>query len=82
MDLENLNRDIKKLTNDTINVRNNISEGTYNQIYFKPFFRKYTIQKPQKIPPPPKNLNHDLKGISMEILYTYHQKNHSKKTCP
>lgn len=40
LDLENLHRFIKKLTNEIIDVEKNIGEGTSNKILFKNLFRK------------------------------------------
>jgi hypothetical protein len=80
VDMESLQRMIKKLSNEIVDMKRNAGEGTSNQRPYRPFFK---IPPPYKaIEPPPTNLNIDLGDVASDSFCTYHQENHSEKDCP
>lgn len=82
IDLENVHRVIKKITNEIIDVKRNIGENYSTQIPYQIVFRKLVEKKPLELPPPPPNLNIELDDVGMDNFFTYHQENHSKKKFP
>jgi hypothetical protein len=79
-DLENLQRMIKKLSNEIVDMKRSVGEGNQNQRPYKPFFK---INPPFKaIEPPPANLNIDLETVASDSFCTYHQENHSERDFP
>ena len=75
MDMESMQRLIKKLTNDIIDLKNNKGEGTKP---FKPFLKKKTDSTPQI----PVTSGINLEDYAMENYCHTHHVNHSERTCP
>jgi hypothetical protein len=71
MDLENLHRFIKKLTNEIIDVKINISESSSNQRPYQNFFKRRIENKPFELPLPHANLNIELDDVGMDTFCTY-----------
>ena len=72
--MESMQRVIKQLTNDVIDLKKNKGEGKKP---FKPFMKKRTYSSPQ-IPP---ILGINIEDYAMENYYRTHHANHSKRTC-
>jgi hypothetical protein len=79
-DIEYLQRMVKKLSNDIIDMKRTSREGNQVQRSYKPFFKRNPSLK--EIEPPPANLNIDLRNVASDSLCTYHQENHSERDCP
>ena len=75
MDMESMERVIKQLTNQIIDLSKNKGEGKKP---FKPFLKKRTSSSPQ-IPP---SLGINLEDYAMENYCHTHHVNHSERTCP
>jgi hypothetical protein len=77
--LENVVKLVKKLSNEVVDLINNVGEGYSKQKYFHPFFKKIdNLPKPLETP----GLTLNLDDFGMDNLCSYHQMNHSKKTFP
>jgi hypothetical protein len=79
-DIEYLQRMVKKLSNNIIDMKRNTREGNQGQRPYKPFFKRNPPFK--AIEHPPSNLNIDLGNVASNSFFTYHQENHSKRDCP
>jgi hypothetical protein len=79
-DIEDLQRMVKKLSNEIIDMKRNAGEGNQGQRPYKPFFKRNHPFK--AIEPPPANLNIDLGNVASDSFCTYHQENHSERECP
>jgi hypothetical protein len=79
-DIEYLQRMVKKLSNEIIDMKRSEGEGHQGQRPYKPFFKMNLPFK--EIEPPPTNLNIDLGNVASESFYTYHQEKHSKRDFP
>ena len=74
-DIEYLQRMVKKLSNEIIDMKKNAGEGNQGQRTYKPFFKRN--QPFKEIEPPPANLNIDLWIVASNSLCNYYQENHS-----
>ena len=74
-DMESMQRVIKQLTNDIIDLKKNKGEGKKP---FKPFMNKRTDFVPQI--PPTSGIN--IGDYAMENYCRTHHANHSERTCP
>ena len=75
--MDSIQRIIKKLTNEIIDLKKSNGEGKKP---FKPFIKKSTIiDTPPQIPP---SSGINLEEYVMEYFCHTHHANHSKKTCP
>jgi hypothetical protein len=79
-DIEDLQRMIKKLSNEIIDMKISAGEGNQGQRPYKPFFRRNPSFK--SIEPPPTNLNIDLGNVASDSFYTYNQDKHFERECP
>jgi ribonuclease HI len=79
-DIEDLQRMVKKLSNEIIDMKRNAGEVNQGQRPYKPFFKRNPPFK--AIEPPPANLNIDLGNVAYDCLCTYHQENHYERDCP
>ena len=79
-DIEDLQRMIKKLSNEIIDMKISEGEGNQGQRPYKPFFKINPSFK--AIEPPPSNLNIDLGNVASDSLFTYHQEKHSERDYP
>jgi hypothetical protein len=79
-DIEDLQRIVKKLSNDIIDMKINVGDGNQGQIPYNPFFKRNHPFK--AIEPPPTGLNIDLGNVVSDSFCTYHQENHSERECP
>jgi hypothetical protein len=79
-DMESLQRMVKKLSNEIVDMKRNVGEGTSIPSPYKPFFRKPPPFK--AIEPPPANLNIDLGEVASDSYCNYHQEHHSEKDFP
>jgi len=77
IDLESMLKMVKKLSNEVVDIKNNFSEGTFDERTFRPFHRRTNI--PKKIYRS-FQFKHKSRGIGDGQLFTFHQANHSKKT--
>jgi hypothetical protein len=69
-DIEDLQRMIKKFSNEIIDMKRSVGEGIQGQRPYKPFF---FLNPPFKaIEPPPANLNIDLGNVASNSFCTYH----------
>jgi len=80
VDMESLQRMVKKLSNEIVDMKRNVGEGTSNPRHYKPFFKKPSLYK--AIEPPPTNLNIDLGEVASDSFCNYHQEHHSEKDFP
>ena len=76
--MANMQRVIKQLMNDIINLNNNKGGGGRGQKPLKPFMKKRTYFFPQL--PPTFGIN--IEDYAMDNLCHTHHANHSKRTCP
>ena len=74
-DIKSMQRVIKQLTNEIIELKKNKAEGKKP---FKPFLKKKTSSSPQI--PPTSGIN--LEDYAIENYCHTHHVNHSKRTCP
>jgi hypothetical protein len=79
-DIEDLQRMVKKLSNEIIDMKRSVGEGNQGQRPYKPFFKRNPPFK--AIEPPPANLNIDLGNVASDSFCTYHQENHSERDFP
>jgi hypothetical protein len=79
-DIEYLQRMIKKLSNEIIDMKRSAGEGNQGQRPYKPFFKIYPPFK--EIEPPPTNLNIDLGNVASDSFCTYHQEKHYERYFP
>jgi hypothetical protein len=79
-DIEDLQRMVKKLSNEIIDMKISTWEGNQSQNPYKSFFKRN--QPFKAIEPPPSNLNIDLGNVASDSFCTYHQRNHSKREFP
>jgi hypothetical protein len=79
-DIEYLQRMIKKLSNEIVDMKRSVGEGNQGQRPYKPFFKRNPPFK--VIEPPPTNLNIDLGNVASDSFCTYHQEKHSERDCP
>jgi hypothetical protein len=79
-DIEYLQRMVKKLSNEIIDMKRSAGEGNQGQRPYKPFFKRN--QPFKAIEPPPANLNIDLGNVASDSFCTYHQENHSEREFP
>ena len=75
IDMESMQRVIKQLTNELIDLKKRKGEG---KKHFKPFMKKRIDFLPQL--PPTSGIN--IKDYAMENYYHTHHANHSERTCP
>jgi hypothetical protein len=74
-DMASMQRVIKQLTNDIVDLKKNKGEGKKP---FKPFMKKRTNYTPQI--PPTSGVN--IEDYAMENYYHTHHANHFERTCP
>ena len=74
-DMESMQRVIKKLMNDIIDLKKNKGEGMKP---LKPFMNKMTYYAPQI--PPTSSIN--IEDYAIDNFYHTHHENHSERTCP
>ena len=74
-DMESMQRVIKQLMNDIIDLKKNKGE---EKKLFKPFMKKRTYFVPQL--PPTSSIN--IEYYAMDNFYHTHHANHSERTCP
>jgi hypothetical protein len=79
-DKEDLQRMIKKLSNEIIDMKRSTGGGNQGQRPYKPFFKRNPSFK--AIEPPLANLNIDLGNVASNSFCTYHQEKHSERDCP
>jgi hypothetical protein len=79
-DIEDLQRMVKKLSNEIIDMKRNTGERNQGQRPYKHLFKRNPSFK--AIEPPPSNLNIDLGNVASDSFCTYHQENHSERDCP
>jgi hypothetical protein len=79
-DIEDLQRMIKKLSNEIVDMKRSVGEGNQGQRPYKPFFKRNPPFK--VIEPPPTNLNIDLGNVASDSFCMYHQEKHSERDCP
>jgi hypothetical protein len=79
-DLENLQRMIKKLSNEIVDMKRSVGEGNQIQSPYKLFFKSNPPFK--AIEPPPPNLNIDLGNVASNSFCTYHQEKHLERDYP
>jgi hypothetical protein len=79
-DIEDLQRMIKKLSNEIVDMKRSAREGNQGQRPYKPFFKRNPPFK--AIEPPPANLNIDLGNVASDSFCTYHQEKHSERDYP
>jgi hypothetical protein len=79
-DIEDLQRMVKKLSNEIIDMKISVREGNQGQRPYKPLFKRNPVFK--AIEPPPTNLNINLGNVASDSFCTYHQENHSERDCP
>jgi hypothetical protein len=79
-DIEYLQRMIKKLSNEIIDMKRSAGEGNSVHRPYKPFFKINPSFK--EIEPPPCNLNIDLGNVAFDSFCTYHQDKNSKRDFP
>jgi hypothetical protein len=79
-DIEDLQRMIKKLSNEIVDMKRSVGEGNQGQSPYKPFFKRNPPFK--VIEPPPTNLNIDLGNVAFDSFCTYHQEKHYERDCP
>ena len=77
MDMEKMQRIIKKLTNEIIDLKKNKGEGKKP---FKPFLKNKTNTDSTHQIPPTSGINLD--DYAMENYCCTHHANHSERTCP
>jgi hypothetical protein len=66
---------VKTLSNEVVDLKKNVGEGSSQQIFLT-FFKKTNNQtKPPETP----NLTLNLDELGMDNLYSYHQTNHLEK---
>ena len=70
-EIKDLQRMVKKLSNEIIDMKRNIGEGNQGQRPYKPFFKINPSFK--AIEPPPPNFNVDLGNVASDSFCTYHQ---------
>jgi hypothetical protein len=78
-DLDNMVKLVKKLSNEVVYLKKNIGEGSSKPRPFHPFFKRN--ENPPK-PPEVPSLTLNMDDFGMDNLCSYHQQNHSEKTCP
>jgi hypothetical protein len=70
---------VKKLSNEVVDLNRNDGEGSFKQKKILPFFKKkYNPPKPPETP----SLTLNIDDFGMDNFFSYHQMNHSEKTCP
>jgi hypothetical protein len=79
-DIQDLQRMVKKLPNEIIDMKRSVGEGNQGQMPYKPFFKRNPPFK--SIEPPLANLNIDLGNVASDSLCTYHQENHYERDFP
>jgi hypothetical protein len=79
-DIKYLQRMIKKLSNEIVDMKRSVGEGNQGQRTYKSFFKRNPPFK--AIEPPLANLNIDLGNLAFDSFFTYHQEKHSKRDCP
>ena len=75
--MESMQRVIKQLTNEIIDLNKKTGEGKKP---FKPFFKKKTSMDTPPLIPPTSGIN--LEDCAMENFCHTHHTNHSERTCP
>jgi len=79
-DIEDLQRMVKKLSNEIIDMKKSAGEGKEGQRPYKPFLKRNPPFN--AIEPSPSNLNIDMGNVASDSFCTYHQDKHSKRDCP
>jgi hypothetical protein len=78
-DIDSVVKLVKKLSNEVVDLKKNIGEGPSRNRTFHPFFKRSDNQhKPPEAP----QLTLNLDTFGSDNFYSYHQQNHSEKTCP
>jgi hypothetical protein len=78
--MEILQRMIKKLSNDIVDMKISARESTSNQRPYRHFFKRPPPFK--SIEPSLANLNIDLRDVALNSFYSYHKKNHFENNFP
>jgi hypothetical protein len=78
-DIDNVVKMVKKLSNEVVDLKNNVGEGSSKPQTFHPFFKK-PDNPPQ--PPEPPHMAFNLDSFSNDNFFSYHQQNHHERMCP
>jgi hypothetical protein len=77
-DLNSVVKLVKKLSNEVVDLKKNVGEGISRPRPFRPFFKRIdNFRKPPEVP----QITLNLDKFGMDNFYSYHQQNHSEKTC-
>ena len=70
---------VKKFSNEVVDLRKNVDEGSSRPRTFHPVFKRN-----ENTPRPPEvtQIALNLDNFRKDNLFSYHQQNHSAKTCP
>jgi hypothetical protein len=78
-DIDSVVKLVKKLSNEVVYLKKNTDEGSSNPRSFYPFFNRN--DNPPR-PPEAPQIALNLDNFGKDNFCSYHQQNHSKKTCP
>jgi hypothetical protein len=70
---------IKILSNEIVDKKRSVREGTSNQKPYRPFVRRPT--PPRVFEPPHADLNLDIGRVATDNYFNFHQDFHYEKTC-
>ena len=74
-DIDNVVKLVKKLSNEVVDLKKNIGEGSPKPRTFLPFFkRQHSLPKPPK----PPHMDFNLDSFNNDSFFSYHQHNHPK----
>jgi hypothetical protein len=78
-DIENVIKMVKKLSNEVVDLKKNVGEGSSKPQNFLPFFKR--PDSPPK-PPEPPHMDFNLYSFSNDIFFSYHKKQLSTMNMP
>jgi hypothetical protein len=78
-DIDNVVKMVKKLSNEIMDLKKNVGEGSSKPQNFNIFFNK-PINLPQ--PPKPPYMAFNLDRLNNDKFCSYHQQNHPERTSP
>jgi hypothetical protein len=78
-DIDSVVKLVKKLSNEVVDLKKNVGEGSSRPRTFHPFFKRN--DNPPR-PPEAPQIALNLDSFDKDNLCSYHQQNHSEKTCP
>jgi hypothetical protein len=72
-DIDNVVKMVKKLSNEVVDLKKNVGEGSSKPRTFRPFFKK-----PDNLPQPPEppHMDFNLDSFNNDNFCSYHQQNH------